>query len=134
MLKFMACLIVGFVLSCEEKRSELEDNEEEERKEGDSSGECNDGIDNDDDGLIDCNDSGCASRPACEESDTDTDTDTDSGLDTGTGTDSDGDGDGYSWRCPPPGNARHHQYENQVPGRISTIRPLGSGRTSQHIF
>jgi len=34
--------------------------------EGDEPGECSDGTDNDGDGLIDCDDDGCAESPACE--------------------------------------------------------------------
>ncbi len=45
--------------------------------EGDAAGECDDGVDNDDDGTIDCEDEGCQGAPACTESDADADADTD---------------------------------------------------------
>ncbi len=46
--------------------------------EGKSSGECSDGLDNDDDGAIDCLDAGCMSYAICGgDSDTPDDTDTD---------------------------------------------------------
>ena len=35
--------------------------------EGDTAGECSDGVDNDQDGPTDCDDSGCATATACEE-------------------------------------------------------------------
>ncbi len=59
------------------------------RLEGDDPFECEDGADNDRDGLFDCDDPDCADSPSCEESDTDadadadTDTDTDGDVDTG---------------------------------------------------
>ncbi|MES2638405.1 MAG: hypothetical protein V4850_02955 [Myxococcota bacterium] len=61
--------------------------------EGDATGECDDGADNDRDGAFDCGDSDCGSAPDCEESDADTDADTDSDTDTDTDTDSDTDTD-----------------------------------------
>ena len=42
-----------------------DDNPPQPDPEGTNAGECNDGIDNDNDGPIDCNDSGCSSDPAC---------------------------------------------------------------------
>lgn len=42
--------------------------------EGDEAGECTDGADNDQDGLFDCDDEGCAGSPDCDETDTDEDT------------------------------------------------------------
>lgn len=42
---------------------------------------CDDGVDNDGDSAIDCNDSACIGDAACENTDTNTDTDTD--TDTG---------------------------------------------------
>jgi hypothetical protein len=72
----------------------IEEDEEENREEGTSQGDCNDGLDNDDDGYIDCDDDGCDSKPACEAGNDDTgiidtggsDTDTE---DTNTDTDTD---------------------------------------------
>ena len=43
-----------------------EDEEDDERREGTRQGDCTDGEDNDDDGDIDCDDSGCSDKPACE--------------------------------------------------------------------
>jgi len=54
--------------------------------EGDDPGECEDGADNDRDGLFDCNDPGCAGSPVCEGGDGDVDGDVDG--------DTDGDVDG----------------------------------------
>lgn len=78
----------------------LKEEPEEEEEEGDSdpeegaqAGDCLDGIDNDEDGHIDCEDQGCDGKPACESDDTgvvdtgepddtgDTDTDTDTDTD-----------------------------------------------------
>ncbi|MBN2526133.1 MAG: hypothetical protein JXR76_07055 [Deltaproteobacteria bacterium] len=61
-------------------------------QEGDAPGECNDGADNDRDGLFDCNDPGCAVRPVCggadtsSSSDASTPTDSSSSVDTGSPT------------------------------------------------
>jgi len=59
--------------------------------EGAATGECVDTIDNDGNGLTDCDDAGCVENVACTAlgGDTDTDTDTDSDTDTDTDTDSD---------------------------------------------
>lgn len=35
--------------------------------EGDTVGECSDGLDNDDNGLMDCDDPGCLNGPDCDE-------------------------------------------------------------------
>ncbi|HCH61628.1 MAG TPA: hypothetical protein DFR83_02410, partial [Deltaproteobacteria bacterium] len=51
------------------------------RVEGTEPGDCSDGADNDNDGLFDCEDDGCAGAPDC--------------LDTGTPPDTDADNDGY---------------------------------------
>ena len=45
---------------------EDEDETEETREEGTRQGDCTDGIDNDDDGYIDCDDQGCDSKPVCD--------------------------------------------------------------------
>jgi formylglycine-generating enzyme required for sulfatase activity len=91
MPKLIQFLILGLMLSCEEKPPEEGDyeNEEESNVEGANAGECGDGLDNDGDGFIDCDDQDCLTKPACEESDTDTDTDTDTGV-----IEIDADGDG----------------------------------------
>jgi hypothetical protein len=61
MPKLIQFLIIGLMLSCEEKPPEgADDDEEEERLEGSEPGDCTDGADNDMDGDFDCDDSGCA--------------------------------------------------------------------------
>lgn len=55
-------------------KSMMEDTEEDnndkdssaERKEGQRQGDCTDGEDNDEDGAVDCDDSGCFDKPVCE--------------------------------------------------------------------
>ena len=62
--------------------------------EGDESGECSDNADNDQDGLFDCDDEGCAGSEDCLN-----DTDTSEPEDSGTSSDPldiDNDGDGFS--------------------------------------
>ena len=61
--------------------------------EGDAAGECTDGADNDQDGLFDCDDEGCAGSPDCQEGDTDTDADSDSDSDSDSDADADADAD-----------------------------------------
>ncbi len=65
--------------------------------EGDEAGECSDGADNDQNGLFDCDDEGCAGSPDCEEEIDDTgvegDTDTDADADSDTDADADSDTD-----------------------------------------
>ena len=56
--------------------------------EGDEAGECSDGTDNDQDGVADCDDDGCAADSACAGDDDDSGDDDDAT----TGTDADGDG------------------------------------------
>jgi hypothetical protein len=53
--------------------------------EGDDAAECSDGADNNQDGVFDCDDPGCAASPDCDGADADTDTDTDTDADTATG-------------------------------------------------
>lgn len=68
-------------------------------REGDDVGECNDGADNDSDGLFDCDDNDCSGSLVCQGGDGDVDSDGDGDLDgdadsdTDGDTDSDGDGD-----------------------------------------
>jgi hypothetical protein len=50
-----------------------DDDDDDDEDEGSSAGDCNDGIDNDDDGFIDCNDQGCSGKPACSDTGSDTD-------------------------------------------------------------
>ncbi len=61
--------------------------------EGDEPGECDDGADNDGDGLFDCNDSNCAGSLACSGGDADADSDSDSDSDSDTDADASGCGD-----------------------------------------
>ena len=58
--------------------------------EGDEAGECSDGADNDQDGLFDCDDEGCAGSPDCAGDDDDDDDDS---SDDDTGDDDTGDDD-----------------------------------------
>jgi|GEM_PF-4827556 len=51
--------------------------------EGMNPGECSDGLDNDENGLLDCADPGCSGSPDCEPADTGGDTAEDTGDDTG---------------------------------------------------
>ncbi|MFH1462808.1 MAG: IPT/TIG domain-containing protein [Pseudomonadota bacterium] len=57
--------------------------------EGNIPGDCGDGLDNDEDGLFDCDDDGCRGAWECSGADTDTDTDNDTDTDTDTDTDVD---------------------------------------------
>ncbi len=50
--------------------------------EGSEPGHCADALDNDNDGLYDCDDPDCAGAPDCQEADADIDTDTDTDTDT----------------------------------------------------
>ena len=50
----------------DEKVDDSEQNQEEILFEGDEVGECNDGADNDRDGLFDCDDPNCAGAPVCK--------------------------------------------------------------------
>ena len=58
----------------QEEEEDDDNDDEEERREGDRQGDCQDQIDNDNDGWIDCEDQDCVDKPACEENDTATDT------------------------------------------------------------
>jgi len=82
------------LISCLDFLNKEEPEEEEEndaeRSEGETQGDCTDGEDNDNDGYVDCDDQGCWERPACSEITT---------PDTGSGPDDpleDNDGDGFS--------------------------------------
>ncbi|MDD5306577.1 MAG: hypothetical protein PHU25_04575 [Deltaproteobacteria bacterium] len=54
---------------------------------------CNDGLDNDGDGYIDCDDPSCASAPNCRDAGNDAGTDAGTDADTGPDTDADSDAD-----------------------------------------
>ena len=90
-------------LSCLEKSSETENTEDTEdtedteealTPEGEQLGDCSDGEDNDNDGAIDCEDSGCINATECQESDTGAPDDTDVPDDTDDTTDSEPDDSG----------------------------------------
>jgi len=74
-------LIAGLLVSCISNKIVIEDNgsddDDDQRSEGDQQGDCTDEVDNDEDGDIDCEDSGCSGKPGCAGTDTGTDTDTD---------------------------------------------------------
>lgn len=98
-------MLLYLLFACGDKVEEGEEISSTEY-EGDEAGECSDGADNDQDGLFDCDDDGCAGSPDCD-GDTDTsdtgdtddsgDTDTDDSGDTDTDdsgdTDTDDSGD-----------------------------------------
>ena len=72
--KNLVLVLCFTMLSCFESKQE---EAEEDRREGESQGDCRDGEDNDNDGNIDCEDAGCKDKPICEETeDTDTDVET----------------------------------------------------------
>ena len=58
----MTFLSIGMLVSC---GGELSTGGGTPAAEGDDAGECTDGIDNDDDGSVDCADDGCAGSPDC---------------------------------------------------------------------
>ena len=84
------CTICGlfimstFLLMCTSKE---DDSVSGDSYEGDDEGECNDGADNNRDGLFDCNDPGCAGAKNCKESENGSDTigDTDTSSDSSDG-------------------------------------------------
>ena len=59
LLLFLLALSLLFVAGCD---AEVE---------GDAAGECDDGVDNDQDGTVDCDDEGCAIAAACSGDDDD---------------------------------------------------------------
>ncbi len=61
--------------------------------EGAFKGECSDGKDNDNDGLVDCDDSGCHGLEGCTSPEGDADSDSDMDTDTDTDSDTGGEGD-----------------------------------------
>ena len=65
-LLFLSFLVQFSCVDFLSKSQEDEEDEDDERQEGERQGDCVDGSDNDDDGAIDCDDSGCADKPACE--------------------------------------------------------------------
>ncbi|HCH66291.1 MAG TPA: hypothetical protein DFR83_26035, partial [Deltaproteobacteria bacterium] len=74
MTKFRALASVGVVSillqGCAEDESGKPDDEgtPAEAYEGDDDGECSDGVDNDRNGLFDCDDPGCTGAPDCASS------------------------------------------------------------------
>ena len=59
---FLVGLLFACVDSSEQEKQEVL--EEEERREGTQQGDCSDGVDNDNDGDLDCEDAGCIDKPA----------------------------------------------------------------------
>ena len=70
----LACLLLGVLPAC--------DGGDDVPVEGDEAGECSDGVDNDQDGLTDCSDDGCAAATACVGDDDDTSGDDDTSTPT----------------------------------------------------
>lgn len=64
---FTGCSALLDKLLPEEEKESKTDSENSKREEGDSQGDCYDGIDNDDDGHIDCEDQGCDDKSACSD-------------------------------------------------------------------
>ncbi|MBK7758973.1 MAG: hypothetical protein IPI35_21765 [Deltaproteobacteria bacterium] len=84
--------------------------------EGDEAGECNDGVDNDQNGLFDCDEDACVGSPLCEEIPTD-DTGGGGGDDTGGGG---GGGDEVTLpRRPATATDQGYFYEVEITGRGS---------------
>jgi len=86
----LACLLLSAVPGCGG------DDDDDAPIEGDEAGECNDGVDNDQDGNTDCADDGCAAATACTGDDDDTtgdDDDTAGDDDDSAGDDDDSAGD-----------------------------------------
>jgi len=80
--KWLFSLIVIFLVACLETEKRYSDDDEDDTvREGTRQGDCYDGYDNDDDGFVDCYDSGCADKDVCA------------------GFDSDEDGSEYNWTC-----------------------------------
>ena len=73
-LLFLSFLLTTACLDFLKTEPEEEDEEDEDPEEGDQIGDCYDGEDNDEDGDIDCDDSGCSTKPACLDTGFDTDT------------------------------------------------------------
>ena len=70
-------LLIG-PIACSDKESSpdnIDGVNNEETAEGSQQGDCVDGQDNDNDGYIDCEDDGCADKPACEDTVVDEDQD-----------------------------------------------------------
>lgn len=78
----LSLTLFGFLASCESKVEE-----------GATEAECSDAVDNDDDGLLDCDDPGCAEGWEICGGDTDADADGDADGDTDSDTDTDADAD-----------------------------------------
>ena len=64
-LLFLYSLLNTACLDFLKSAEEAEDDDDDERREGQRQGDCTDGEDNDDDDDIDCDDSGCSDKPAC---------------------------------------------------------------------
>jgi hypothetical protein len=87
-------------------------------KEGSEPGECDDGVDNDSNGVLDCDDPACgcgadADTDTDSDSDVDTDADTDTGTDTDSGTDT-GTGTGTGSASAPTCDAQYGDVDGYV--------------------
>ena len=61
--------LTGLLVSCLTQKDYLPNNSGNsgsERTEGTKQGDCSDELDNDGDGLVDCQDAGCVDKPVCE--------------------------------------------------------------------
>lgn len=65
-LLFLSFLLNTSCLDSEKSDTEEEENEDTELREGQTLGDCTDGIDNDEDGVTDCEDPVCFDKPACQ--------------------------------------------------------------------
>lgn len=66
LLLFLSFLVnISCIDALKSATEEEDEDEDDERREGTRQGDCLDGTDNDDDGDIDCEDSGCFDKPAC---------------------------------------------------------------------
>lgn len=85
-MRNLLCLSILLSISCFEPGKDTE-NDRQSIFEGDTQGDCFDGEDNDEDGLIDCDDPGCYEREVCagevDTADTGEPEDTDTPEDTG---------------------------------------------------
>jgi hypothetical protein len=66
-MRWIGCLALGALVACGDEESKAQAEDTAVIPEGATPGDCSDGEDNDGDGLIDCDDDGCAGASACEE-------------------------------------------------------------------
>ena len=73
MMRCFGILTLFIQVACLELSDKSSSSDDDgERREGGKQGDCFDGEDNDDDGDIDCDDEGCADKPACTDPEDDT--------------------------------------------------------------